>query len=375
MKAADTIRSRWRAVSDSIMRYKYALTPNAAASDTPVCGMAFLPAAARRDPKVAALLALLWQDDALPRRPERPAAALPPVALAARSLFIIGGAVSSSLQSVQRKQEAHSLKELAAFIHTHTPHRPNSDAECVAALVLGLNASLCHNLRELRQTDEIFPIQHLSDALQIIKALQLTELHETLCELLIGASLASLAETAGRVAPIETLCWRVQGLLAHFDPDRVPGLWQMLRDPQHSLEIGAIVTKMRDPAAVPYLLDLLAALPEDDKTSVVIALQNIADMRAIPCLQAIANSPNKTLAPRAAYAVAYILRHSQNDAALLLRSSNACNMEATGKTLLRPAPATSNLNNAPDELLRAAASGPHGANDTPAIVSSGHEKG
>ncbi len=330
-------------------------------------GALSLDQAALRDPKATALLALLWQSDPAVSSSHH-------AGLEASRIVWLNSAEWTVPQSSQSRQETHSLKELVTFIERHAPCIPRTETERAAALVLGLSASLRHNLRELRQTDEIFPLLHLSDAVRVCGALQLTELHEPLCELLVGAHQAIRADRDGpRVAPCETLRRQTQTLLAALPPGDMPILWRMLRDPEMSPEFWPVLEKMRQPASVPYLLDVIPSLNDGGRASVVIALQNIGDARAIPYLQHLAQGEKGTVARMAASAIAHILKHNRGDAAQLLRASNARDIHAARATLLRaarPAPDA-----APDELLRAAQSGLHGADDKPLAAASGHEKG
>lgn len=327
-------------------------------------GTLTLDQAAQRDPRAATLLALLWQSDP---------AALRRMGFDVPRILRVNGAEWPFTQSVQSRQDTHSLGELVTFIERHAPSIPRIETERASALILGLSASLRHNLRELRQTDEVFPILHLSDAVRVCGALQLPELHEPLCELLVGAHQAIRADRDGpRVAPCETLRRQVQALLAALPPGDMPVLWQMLRDPETSPEFWPVLEKMRQPSAVPYLLDVIPALSNEGRASVVIALQNIGDARAMPYLQHLAQGESGTVAKMAEHAIAHILKHSRSDAVQLLRASNT--RDSIGReTLLRaarPAPDA-----APDKLLRAAQSGLRDMDETPVPASRRHEKG
>ena len=310
-------------------------------------GAVSLDYAAQRDPKAALLLALLWQENS-----SRLLSSY--TALDALWPSPLSGAAWPLMQSGQIRQEAHSLQELISFIEGHTPSPPQNEAEYAQALAVGLSASLRHNSRELRQTDEIFPILHLADAVRISRALQLTDLHEPLCEFLVCVQQVIWADKDGpRIAPLQSLRRRVQTMLAVMPPDRMPVLWRMLRDSQTSSQLWPVLEKMRQPSAVPYLLDVIAALAEEGIISVVVALQNIGDASAVPYLQHLAQTRPGAVAASAAQAIAHIRRHSRGDAVQLLRASSAQHSDRTGETLLRPVqPAVQNA--ASEELLRPA---------------------
>lgn len=259
----------------------------------------------------------------------------------------------------------------ARLLRQQAPTLPMDPAARFERMVSALGESLRLDWEEMRSTEELFPTESLMKALWMAEKLQAADLHGLCCDLLsdVGERLISERDDSRRSLLIQ-LRGALQNCLMAFPPDSIPRFWERLRAGESrvqtpgtdqnplrlvsdsSREFWPVLARMRDRRAVPFLLDVLPVLPEDGQAKVVTALQNIADGRALPALQALAADRESLLAPLAERAVMHILQHSKEDAALLLRSSAARHAGNAGATLLRPAAGTPRNAHDPDALLR-----------------------
>ncbi len=220
------------------------------------------------------------------------------------------------------------------------------------------------------------------------------ELHVPICETLAACNrvLQNRLDDEVSVGFRYVLREHTYKYLASFAPEAIPHFWEMLKDETTSKEFWPVLGRIRDRNAVPYLLELLPqadypvehrywnigvapvlaperqGLEYEGQLQVLEALREIADVRAVPVLQAMeqrqdhgkyhvfsgnefleTQRENNQLAEQAGKAARHILRNSKDAGALLLRPSEA--RPADGKTLLRPARPAADTTPA-NELLR-----------------------
>lgn len=212
--------------------------------------------------------------------------------------------------------------------------------------------------------EEVWHVGGLREAVRMVQRLKMTEVHEEVCRLCtaVMVSLRRLHTAPGssRINGLPTTLPQDYGLLyaegshclALLPPDAIPGFWSRLKALTTSEDLWPVVDKFRDRRAVPFLIDALPCLIPDGQSHIVNVLGNLRDARAVPALQEIAADASNLLAPMAAHALNEILRRSQDDAAQLLRPTDARHAGNAGETLLRAA-GFSDAATHPDELLRA----------------------
>ena len=302
---------------------------------------------------VGELLGSLWRNDAvvlllihdtLIRHPQQDviraitSGIVPAQACVDKELLLIASMMRPAAAALP---EAYFMIELQAFTRKQTPSCPEIAEARYDAVIAGLRACLRHNLQEVRQTDEIFPLTYLFDCLKIASRLCAHEyLHDVYCEMLITIQQAIVAERDGpRVARLESLrreLYTFVFLSAHTKPL----FWQMLKDTTTSEVFWPVVDMMRSnwlSHLVPPLLDTLPFLLDNGKAHVIAALRDIGDVSALPALQQLAQDKKLVVAPLAAKAVKSLLRRNKSDAAQLLRAADMQYAVNAGETLLRSA--------------------------------------
>ncbi len=245
------------------------------------------------------------------------------------------------------------LRDFVWYLRQRTPKPPPAPEARYQAVVEALRDAIRANTEELRLTEEPFPIDNLRRAIWMVEQLQAAELHAVCCELLVTVNATLIRERQGnRVPPLESLRTELHGCLAALPPDAMPRFWEMLQAESTSEDFWPVAARMRDRRAMPFLLEALPVVPPDGQAIIAVTLGNIGDTRALPALQQLAAEETSLVAPIAKEAVARILRTSGDDAALLLRPTDAPHAGSASKTLLRPAAATPAAASRPEELLR-----------------------
>ena len=320
------------------------------------------PIEPRSNELIGELLAAFWQNDpivlllthdALTRRPPLDMLMLRmnQQVIVDKDLLLI-----ASMNEIAAVAFPHTyfMRELKAFTIQQTPLCPDTCEARYDAVVAGLRACLRHNMQELLQTDEIFPLDYVFDCLKIGSHLRAHDLHDVHCEMLVTTKQIMDAKPDGsRAARLQTLqrelysslCW-----LAHEKPI----FWQMVKDPATSEVFWPVIDAIgnnHSVNSVPQLLDALPYLSDNGKTHVIVALYSSGDPSALPALQQLAQEKTSPVAPLAAKAVKSILRRSKGDAAQLLRATDSHNTTNAGETLLRPVEADAPPVR-PKELLR-----------------------
>jgi hypothetical protein len=243
------------------------------------------------------------------------------------------------------------LRDLTATLRAQTPQLPIATEERYDAVATALAYCIQANIPELSLTDEPSTLDYLKIALYAVYALRAPQLHDVCCTLLLALDAALIREREGNRRPaLESLRYIVYERLAALPPDEMPRFWDRLNAASTSEAFWPVVRRMRDRRAVPFLLGALSLLPPDGQSAVIKALREMQDARAIPPLQALAEGTD-VIAPVAKEALAYILRHSRDDAAQLLRPTDARHAGNPRETLLRPAAAASTASRL-EELLR-----------------------
>ncbi|HLV81700.1 MAG TPA: hypothetical protein VKT32_15545 [Chthonomonadaceae bacterium] len=258
---------------------------------------------------------------------------------------------------------ARILREQA----TELPEEPEGR---YAVMIAALRRALIADREEMVRGVEPFPIANLEAAVWMAQRLQAVELHDLCCELVMdtGELLNRHLDDSRRVA-LEDLYSALGRCLASLPSDAIPRFWALLRHKslRHRAPIAQVGTlaredyamealwpiagRMRDRRAVPFLLEALPVQPEDGQVSLITALAEIGDIRAIPALQALTVDETRQISVIARRAVEKILRRSRDDAAQLLRPSDAQHVGSLSQTLLRAAEGGATAVR-PDELLR-----------------------
>ena len=250
--------------------------------------------------------------------------------------------------------EGHFIKELQGFTRRQTPVCPDGSEARYDAVVVGLRACLRHNMKELLQTDEIFPLDYVFDCLEIGDNLRAHSLHDVHCEMLVTTKQIINAKPDGsRAARLQSLQRELYSSLRWL-AHKKPLLWQMLKDPATSEVFWPVIDAIgnnRSVNCVPQLLDALSYVSNTGKIHIIAALNRIGEASALPALQALARENTWPVAAVAAKAVTAILRRSKGDAAQLLRAADTPQAANPGATLLRPVEADASPTR-PEELLR-----------------------
>ena len=320
------------------------------------------PAKPRSNKLIGELLANLWHDnpivslllhDALTRRPPLDILRLKASeqAVVDKEVLLIASMKDSAASALP---EAYFMREWQAFTRQQTPRCPDSCEARYDAIVAGLRACLRHNMQELLQTDEIFPLDYVFDCLKIGSHLRAHELHDIHCEMLVATKQIMDAKPDGsRAARLQTLR-RELYLNLRFQSQEKPILWEMLKDPATSEVFWPVVDAIGSNSSVncvPQLLDALPYLSDNGKIHIIAALNRVGEASALPALQALARENTWPVAAVAATAVIAILRRNKSDAAQLLRAADNQHAKISGETLLRPAKESSSPAR-PEELLR-----------------------
>ncbi|HZT43133.1 MAG TPA: HEAT repeat domain-containing protein [Chthonomonadaceae bacterium] len=271
-----------------------------------------------------------------------------------------------------KKGDAPYYIGFARILREQAPELPSEPEGRYALMVAALRRALLVDREEMLYGAELFPIANQEAAVGMVQRLQAVELHDVCCELVmdVGDLLNRHLDDSRRVA-LEDLNSALGRCLASLPPDQIPRFWEILKhkSARHSVPISQtralsrvdyavetlwpIAGQMRDKRAVPFLLEALPILPEDGQVSVITALAEIGDSRAIPALQALTVDETRQISVIARRAVEKVLRHSRDDAAQLLRPSDRQHVGNQGQTLLRPAEGASAAVR-PEELLRPA---------------------
>ncbi len=203
----------------------------------------------------------------------------------------------------------------------------------------------------------------LENSVAMVGKLQIYEAHDIICRLLAAANYRIQKRGQGPISNHPTavnpessarnLVKLTTDCLLALPPDHIPDFWARLKALSTVQDLRPVVARMRDRRAVPYMLEVLPHLESDPQCDVIIALANIKDVRAVPALQELAGRMDDLVAPRAAFALAEILRTSQDDSAQLLRASDARNVGNAAEILLRAAGPTPETTVTSDQLLRA----------------------
>ncbi len=192
-----------------------------------------------------------------------------------------------------------------------------------------------------------------ADCVRFIRLFRLVSLHEECCQLIQFLEGGDYRNSIGEHQEWYILTKNeLINCLSSLPADEVPGLWQRLHEPESSEQFWPIIENMTGRNAVPYLIELFSNLQADGQNIAVDAFQRIGDSRAVPLLRTISADQNNPLSVKATKAIKNILKHSKEDAAQLVRASDAENVPGSNNTLLRPA--DENLKNENDsaELLR-----------------------
>ena len=319
----------------------------------------------RRSARLGDLLGLLWQDDAQALK-----------------------AVYEAFASVERIDRSF-VQSLAEHVRAAQPTLPPTAEARYIAVVQALEAEI----RSTPMRPRPFPERVIDNeagsrlvyTLTLARILIPTELHRSVCDLLIAANgaMRDRPDDEGGILQLHLIRDNIDRFLASLAPDAMPGFWEKLRDPVVTEEFWPALRRIRSINAVPYLLDLLPAADDTEGVSVLSVqgqkevigvLREIGDIRAVPVLLAI---EKRTLPPpeekkgvqsawdralsakwrerndlirTAGQAARYILRSSDSSEARLLRPSAA--PLAQGETLLRPAQPFAGTTPA-NELMRA----------------------
>jgi hypothetical protein len=303
----------------------------------------------RYSPAVGELLGLFWDDKT------------PLPSTMQNYLNPYDGSVSYAPNAAEYLQRFRTdLRDVLRQQQPVIPSGPEARYEAtVAALRVLMQISLVH-IRERRSQPGYLPgatlnwdtFFRLAVAVKIVQYLQAAEVYDLCCDLLPIADEALIKMRGKGIGLFTLLRDALHDYLAALPPEEIPQFWESLKDPRTSREFWPIVRRMRDRRAVPLLLDALPELALDGQSAVVVALQQIGDARAVPALQALAADRSSLLAPIAEQAVAHILKHSRDDAAQLLRPTDARHASRAGETLLRPAASAPDMNVRAEELLR-----------------------
>lgn len=174
---------------------------------------------------------------------------------------------------------------------------------------------------------------------EVIGRLGIHEAHKTLVWLL------------PRVSEFDNVVRRsVLEALSYLPPEQIPHLWQELKeaDPRVRPRLAAVFRYLYNPAAVPFLLDVLEHQDERFMASVVqpllARLGEIGDPRALPMLNQIARDENHPERPTAIRAIQRLMKQAEGqEEVTLLRGSSAATLDQ-------------------DALLRAVEEAPEAAN-------------
>lgn len=154
--------------------------------------------------------------------------------------------------------EAHFIEELTMWIRRQAPLCPTDAARCFEVVVEGLCACLRHNMQELRQTDESFPLDYVLDCLEISRQMNTNHLHDVHCEILVTTKQILAAERDGlRVPRLEMLQRELYDVLCRKSHEK-PMLWKMLKDPATSEVFWPVIDAIGNIGItnpVPQLLD------------------------------------------------------------------------------------------------------------------------
>jgi len=244
------------------------------------------------------------------------------------------------------------LRDLTAALREQTPRIPETPEARYTAVAAALGRCIQANIPELSLTDEPSTLDYFRNALLMVLQLRAPELHGPCCNLLLAINATLMREREGNRRPaLESLRLGLYSCLAALPPDAMPQFWEHLRSQSRSEEFWPVVRRLRDRRAVPFLLEALPVLEPDGQSALLSALKAMGDARALPALQALAEG-NSLVAPVAREALTHILRTSRDDAAQLLRPTDARHAGNPRETLLRPAAATTGTTTGPDELLR-----------------------
>lgn len=269
-----------------------------------------------------------------------------------------------------KKKDVPYYIGFARILREQAPEMPNEPEARYALMVTALRRALQVDREEMLFSVELFPIYNLAAAVWMVQKLQAVELHDLCCELAIdaGDQLNKHLDDSRRVA-LEDLYSTLGHCLVSLPPEAIPHFWEMLKhkSARHSMPISQvgslsridyaveslwpIAGQMRNKQAIPFLLEALPILPEDGQVSLITALAQIGDIRAIPALQALTVDETRQVSVIARRAVEKILRRSQDDVAQLLRPSDREHVANAGQTLLRPAEGNPSAVR-PEELLR-----------------------
>ncbi len=327
----------------------------------------------RNSPRLAELLELLWHQDDV-------------------SL----DAVREALGSVE-KVSRDVIATLARRVREASSSPPSSPEAVYEAVVALLHEDLAAGrpyplpFGQLTITQETG--MRLVHAVTLARILLPAELHEPVCDALVTNSHALQdGITAEARFPYQHLLRnQIHRYLVAFSPQAIPHFWRMAAQEDTSEEFWPVLGRIRDRNAVPYLLELIprADYPVESgfwnvggmrqtedghrplafggQWEIIAALTEIADVRAVPVLQAMAQRSdyaryhvikgfeildrqreNNRLAEQAGLSVRTILRNAQDGSADLLRLAAP---PEDAQTLLRPVvPAASTT--ATGELLR-----------------------
>ncbi len=312
----------------------------------------------RHSPRLGELLGLLWQDDPQART-----------------------AVYDAFSSVERLDRGF-IESLGLRLRTEQTAPPPTPESRYGAVVQALRAEL--TVPYTPATKRIYPnadTQRILSTLTLARILLPAELHQPICTFLLSFDkLYPLAPNAADY--LQLVPENIFRFLASISPNEMPTFWAMLRDETVSQEFWPALRRIRDKAAVPYLLEMLPAADDEEGVSamsmdgqkeIIQALREIGDLRAVAVLLAIEKRPlppppdrpgiqsawdralsakwreRNELARVAGQAARHILRNSDAAEAQLLRPSDLP-IEIGGR-LLRPSQPEQDTT-APEELMR-----------------------
>jgi len=301
----------------------------------------------RHSARFGELLGLLWQEDREALK-----------------------AVHAAFNSVE-KLDQEFIAALGRRVRTLQPTLPRTPEGRYAAVVQALGDDIAAISLQVPET--VFTAAETKlfvGILTVARILLPPELHQTVCEFLIASNRVRRNRLEGddTLPYQELICENIYRFLASLAPETMPTFWAVLRDDAVSKEFWPALRRIRDINAVPYLLELLPAVQDeqglsamslDGQQEVIQVLREIGDLHAVPVLLAMegrlppsvekpgiqsawdralsqAWRERSDLARLAGQTARHILRSTGESETQIQRASGLPSQ--TGGTLLRPAP-------------------------------------
>jgi len=293
--------------------------------------------------RVGPLLSLLWHADSRVRK--------------AAALALAGG----DQETAYSPPYGHYAGALLRGIERRARQEPESAAARYKVVADTLRHLLDQNASEIRYMGNmrysflgsalyVALLSTCRDTMAAIRRLRVANAHPELCRLLWNLTHTNTTRRLNAQDAV-ALAQMAGETLAVLPPDEIPEFWRALKQPSlpRRMAIAPAIGYLRDPRAVPHLVEALNDQPVCIAQPIIECLGRMGDLRAIASLRRVSRSQNRQLRNHARAAISAIERaNADSPARTLLRPVRG--READPASLLRPV--RSLVHEPPEELLR-----------------------